>query len=140
MSVYIESSAVAAWLLNEDRRDEVVRAIATTEKILTSALTELEFSRSVTRARISGRISAIEAETVLREFEAECETWEVMDITDSVMALAREEFPFEPVRALDAIHLASAQLFHADLKDVSMLSFDTRIRANAPALGLALIP
>jgi predicted nucleic acid-binding protein len=81
LSVYIESSAVSAWLLHEDRRDEVVRAIATTEKILTSALTELEFSRSVTRARVSGRISATEAESVLREFEAEWETWEIMDVT-----------------------------------------------------------
>jgi hypothetical protein len=56
------------------------------------------------------------------------------------MVLAREELPVEPVRALDAIHLASARLFHADLNDVSILSFDHRIRANAPALGIALIP
>jgi hypothetical protein len=46
------------------------------------------------------------------------------------------EFPVEPVRSLDAIHLATAldsiQLF----QDVSVLFFDKRMAVNIVALGL----
>ena len=45
-----------------------------------------------------------------------------------------------PVRTLDGLHLASAALFHETLGDLTLVSHDDRIRRNARALGLAVVP
>ena len=45
----------------------------------------------------------------------------------------------EPLRTLDAIHLASA-LKLAAVENVTVLSMDRRLRENATALGMAVLP
>jgi hypothetical protein len=52
-------------------------------------------------------------------------------------ALARV---FEPVRTLDAIHLATALLHATEIGSLAVLSIDQSVRANADALGLAVVP
>lgn len=56
------------------------------------------------------------------------------------MGLARQSFPVEPVRTLDAIHLATALEWHKRIEPVAVLSTDERVRSNARALGLQVIP
>jgi len=51
---------------------------------------------------------------------------------------AQEAFPREPVRTLDAIHLASAVLLRQSFPDLVVVSRDERVRANAAELGLDL--
>jgi predicted DNA-binding protein (UPF0278 family) len=51
-----------------------------------------------------------------------------------------QTFPREPVRTLDAIHLATALLHAAEIGALVVLSIDQRVRANADALGLAVVP
>jgi hypothetical protein len=46
----------------------------------------------------------------------------------------------EPVRTLDAIHLATAAAFRAELDAVVVCSLDQRVRLNARALGLEVSP
>jgi hypothetical protein len=57
-----------------------------------------------------------------------------------VVERARRPFPREPLRALDALHLASALLARATLPDLALLSLDRRIRASGAALGLTIVP
>jgi hypothetical protein len=64
----------------------------------------------------------------------------VLAVTDEVLQLARQRLVHEPVRTLDAIHLASCRVFHRTLGTVSVLSLDDRIRANAQALGMGVVP
>jgi len=49
-------------------------------------------------------------------------------------------FPVEPIRTLDAIHLASAILARAAVPDLALLSLDERVRANGRALGFTVLP
>ena len=51
-----------------------------------------------------------------------------------------QTFPQEPVRSLDALHLATA-LLHANRLDAPVvLSVDQQIRANASAVNLTVAP
>ena len=50
---------------------------------------------------------------------------------------AGQAFPVEPVRTLDALHLASALEFLVLFPDLKVLSLDDRVLANLPQLGLA---
>ena len=50
------------------------------------------------------------------------------------------EFPKEPVRTLDAIHLCTAMRLRPDLPALTVLTLDVRVRENALALGFQVIP
>ncbi len=53
---------------------------------------------------------------------------------------SRRAFPREPVRALDAVHLATALAVRNIFSDVRVLTPDDRIRSNAAVLGFDVVP
>lgn len=63
-----------------------------------------------------------------------------MAIGPAVLDRARRPFPVEPLRTLDALHLASALTAMETLGDVAVLSLDRRVRTAARASGLELLP
>jgi predicted nucleic acid-binding protein len=52
----------------------------------------------------------------------------------------RRPFPEEPIRTLDAIHLATALLAKSLVPDLALLSLDERVRRSATQLGLTVLP
>jgi hypothetical protein len=68
----------------------------------------------------------------------------VVELDKKILARAQLDFPIEPVRSLDAIHLAAALWWREQLgatgEALIFASTDDRLRANAAALGFALIP
>jgi len=140
MIVYAESSAVLAWIFQEPRADAVNDVFDRATLVLSSALTTIECTRGVRRAEAAGRVTAREADTLLAELRLLADGWDAMEIGERVVLVASAPFPVEPVRSLDAIHLASAKLASDRLGDVAVLSFDERVRANAEALGLGVLP
>jgi predicted nucleic acid-binding protein len=132
----VESSALLAALLEHDAatRD----ALRASGRRITSALTFAEAARALVRARVAGRLSAgaeRAALRALRTFERRCA---IVAVTDAVLARAGRPFPVEPIRTLDAVHLASAELLGEPPQLVTLLSRDARVRDNARALGYAL--
>ena len=71
----------------------------------------------------------------LRRFERRCY---VVAITDAVLARVRRPFPVEPIRTLDAVHLATAELLDEPPQLMTIVSRDDRVRDNAVALGFAI--
>lgn len=138
--VYAESSAVLAWLLGESVQDVVIRRLSAADEVVTSALTAVECMRGLRRARIDRRISALQESAAARLLDDALAGWHVLDLTEDVLAAARETFPREPVRTLDALHIASALVFYQALGALEVLSFNARVRANAADLGMAVAP
>lgn len=138
--LYAESSAVLAWLLDEPGQSALVAELAGADIVVTSALTAIECSRALARARESKRVKPAEELAALRLLDQAAASWNVMDISERVAERARGAFPIEPVRTLDAIHLATAAAFSAAMGSVSMLSLDVRVRANAKKLGMTVLP
>ena len=136
--VYAESSAVLGWLLGESRQSAVVASLAKAGRVVTSALTPVECARGLARARQLNRITHAEELAALRLLDDAVASWNVMDLSDQVAAYARSTFPIEPVRTLDALHLATAQVFDNAIGPLSMLSLDDRVCENAEALGMQL--
>jgi len=71
----------------------------------------------------------------LRRFERRCY---VVAITDAVLARVRRPFPVGPIRTLDAVHLATAELLGEPPPLMTIVSRDDRVRDNAVALGYAI--
>src|SRR5437868_3461572 len=111
MIVYAESSAVLAWLLDEESHALVIELLASADRVVSSSLTAVECARGLARRRALGRISHADELAALRLFDVAQASWNVHDVTDSIMVAARATFPVEPVRTLDALHLATALVF-----------------------------
>ncbi len=71
----------------------------------------------------------------LRRFERRCY---IVAVTDGVLARVRRPFPVEPIRTLDAVHLATAELLGEPPPLITVVTRDVRVRENAQALGYAL--
>lgn len=140
MSLYAESSAVLAWLLSAPEGDRVRGALADAEEILTSDLTLVECDRALIRARVLFRLRESEATRRRRAFEAAASRWTLLRITPAIVERARQPFPGDPIRTLDALHLASALAAAEAVDDLAVLSLDDRVRDSARALGLDVVP
>lgn len=133
---YLETSALLAWLLDESGAAEVREALGSADSIVTSDLTWTETERVLTSAVVRGRIREADAQRVRHAVATTRATSTSMGVTSEVLSRAGRAFPVEPVRALDAIHLATALAFTAVFPDLGMVSLDSRVLENAAALGL----
>lgn len=130
---YVETSTILAALLDEDNN-----AHATLDRPnprLTSALTVAEASRAIRMARARGAIDARReqmADGALKVFFGTCS---VIDISGEILLRAGQTFPVEPIRTLDAIHLATIELIGMPPHLVRVITRDRRVRENAVALG-----
>jgi len=140
MTLYAESSAILAWLLGEASGRNIRDALASSDAVVTSDLTLVECDRVLHRAVALGELSEAEAASRRAELSSAAAQWIVMRIGLDVIDRARQPFPREPVRTLDALHLASALIARAAVPDLDLLSLDDAVRTNARALGLALRP
>jgi predicted nucleic acid-binding protein len=133
---YIESSALVAALLERDAGAR--SAVRSKGHRVTSALTLAETARAILRARATGRLTAEQERAsvqALRRFERRCY---VVAVTDAVLARVRRPFPIEPIRTLDAVHLATVELFGEPPALTTIVTRDARVRDNAEALGYAV--
>jgi hypothetical protein len=136
--LYAETSAVLRVLLEGDA--QLATALAAAPVLVTSELTLVEADRGLRRARLDGRLDATgfgNAQQWLVRFARSCNT---LALNSGVLDRARRDFPVEPVRTLDGIHLATLKMWDETVGPVSVLSTDNRVRANAAAWGLSLVP
>jgi len=134
---YVETSALLRVLLDGD---EALRPELSGAGLVTSALTFVEAGRAIARARRERRLDARsgrEAERQLAAFERSCDT---LAMEEGTLRRARDDFPIEPVRTLDAIHLASVRVLDDELGGLEVVSCDERVRRNAAALGFVVLP
>ena len=140
MSLYAESSAVLSWLLDEPAGRSVRQTLANTEVVIASDLTIVECDRVLLRAAALGELTEAESADRRAHLATAASHWHVLRIGPEVVERARQPFPGEPVRTLDAIHLASALVARSALAGLELLSLDERIRRAASLLGIRVQP
>jgi hypothetical protein len=138
VSLYAETSAVLRVLLEGD--PQLAAALAAAPQLVTSDLTFAEADRGLRRALHDGRLDAArfrDGQQWLVRLSRACHT---LTLSGAVFDRAKRDFPVEPVRTLDALHLATLKMWDDTVGPVSVLSTDNRVRANAAAWGLHLVP
>ncbi len=128
------------WLLGASDADRVEHALATAPAVVTSELTSTEIGRSLQRLVATDEIDAEAGERVWASYSVASQHWHMYRIDDEILLRARQAFPREPLRTLDAIHLATALRHALEVGAPTVLSLDGQVRANAQALGLAIVP
>lgn len=140
MNLYAESSAVLAWLLDEASASEVRRLLVEASIIVASDLTLIECDRVLLRAVSQNELTEAEAADRRAHLADAAAYWHILRIAAETVDRARQPFPEEPIRTLDAIHLASALTARAAIADLKLLSLDDRVRKSAKKLGFHLLP
>jgi len=135
-AIYLESSALLCWMFGERRADEIASRLDESETVVTSSLTLVETGRALARVGAEGGAKGAAIVRAVGKFERIHAAWNVVAISRAIEERAGRPFPREPVRTLDAIHLATALECSRAYEDLAILSLDRRILDNAEALGL----
>ena len=140
MSLYAESSAVLRWLLGETGGELTRSTLAGADLVLASELTLIECERALIRAAHGGIIGESAAADRRARLRLAAVHWTLLPLQTEIADRARQSFPRDPVRTLDAIHLATMVVARALVPELRVLSFDERIRRNARDLGFETVP
>lgn len=140
MTLYAESSAVLAWLLEQDHGETAAEALAHADLVIASDLTLIECDRVLIRAVALDELRESDAVERHARLNAVSARWTLLAIEEEIIERARRPFPAEPIRTLDAIHVATALTARQAVPDVTMLSLDDRVREVTRRLGFPLLP
>jgi len=140
VNVYAESSAVLAWLLGEETGHSVREVLRHSDLVMASDLTLVECDRVLIRVVTTGEIDEAAAADRRAHLNAAASHWHLCRVSPDIVERARHPFPAEPIRTLDAIHLASALAVRSAVPGVELLSLDDRIRQAAKQLGFHVQP
>lgn len=122
--IYLDSSVVLAELLAEDRRP---MATLWNQPLISSRLLEYEvWTRIHARGLARTHGEAARALTGRLAF---------LELAHPILARALEPFS-QPVRTLDALHLASMEFLRAHGQTVQLATYDARLLAAASGLGI----
>lgn len=130
---YVETSALLADLLNNDVSAR--HAIGVSGRNATSALTVAEAYRTLIAERARGTLSPTAERKATRALETFFARCHLVSVSEDILRRAGRAFPIEPVRALDAIHLATIESLGYPPALVTVVTRDRRVRENALALG-----
>ena len=133
---YLETSALLCWLFDEPNSRTLIKSINDADLICTSELTRIETLRAIGRAYREKLMSSEQRKALTLLFDEKLRGWFRMSIDESVVSGASVDFPIEPVRSLDAIHLATALEYKKLYPDIKMITLDERIRRNGKDLML----
>jgi predicted nucleic acid-binding protein len=140
VNIYAESSAVLAWLLGEQAGHRVREVLGRAELVMASDLALVECDRVLIRAVTLGEIDEASADDRRAHLNRAAAHWHLWRLNWDIVERARRPFLGEPVRTLDAIHLASALAVRSTIPGVELLSLDDRIRRTGEQLGFRLQP
>ena len=134
--IYLETSALLTWLFDEPHASEIIDTINDADLIVTSELLRIETVRAIKRAQYEKLITLEQRDTLIQTFHDYIQSCFRMSMDDSVIDGATVDFPVEPVRSLDAIHLSTALEYKKLYPEIEMLTADARLKKNTALLDL----
>lgn len=134
---YFDTSALIKRYVEELGRREV-RALLRKNNCVVSAVLPVEV-RSALRRRVAEKTLDVKrVPAIVKRFAADRAFWTVVEVSGEVLATAEALSASHALRALDAIHVASAKLFAGRLASqaFTFVSADTQQITAAAALGI----
>ena len=136
---YFDTSALVKRYVNEPGRREVLQLLRRHD-IVTSAILQVEVRSALRRRASEGTLDPARVAEILRRVASDRAYWTLVEVGSEVLAAAEALVATHPLRTLDAIHVASAQVFKNHLATTAFIfaSADGRQSATAAALGMTV--
>ena len=134
---YFDTSALIKRYVNEPGRREVLQLLRKHDCVI-SAVLPVEVRSALRRRVAEGTLDASRIPAILKRFTADRAFWTFIEVSREVLTAAETLSAAHPLRALDAIHVASAQLFatHIVSPAFTFVSAGVRQTTTAAALGM----
>lgn len=133
---YVDASAVLRIVFAEDGPTVPLNADG---GIVSSALNAVDAFRAIDRARLVGNLDDVTTATKRKELTDLLAMIDLAPIEEQIISRARGSFPV-PVRALDAIHVATAEVLStAAGEPVEFWTHDERQAVAALSRGIAVL-
>jgi len=136
---YFDTSALIKRYVDEAGRREVLQLLRQYECV-SSAVLPVELRSALRRRVAEGTIDGTRVPEILKRVATDRGYWTLIEVAGDVLAAAETLVAAHPLRTLDAIHVASAQLFAARIpaSDLIFVSADTRQTAAAAAMRMTI--
>ena len=136
---YFDTSALLKNYMRETGSARV-RALLTSYKLLSSAITPVELQTAVQRRHREREITRSNYNSVVSRVAIDRSYWQLVEVVPQVLSKAEELVMTENVRTLDAIHIASAMIIQDSFPTrVPFISADERQLATAQNCKLSVI-
>jgi predicted nucleic acid-binding protein len=132
---YVDASAVLRLLFAESGSTV---PLGDDDRVVSSHLVEIETFRAVDRERLIGGLDDAQAATKRKELVALLAMLDLMAIDAAVIARAKRPFAIN-VRALDAIHVATAEVLATEANDDALEFWTHDERQASAALSRGLL-
>ncbi|GAB4427488.1 MAG: hypothetical protein OHK0011_09400 [Turneriella sp.] len=132
-TVYLDASSALRWILNAPG---TIAAFGEWDTAGCSVLFEVECYRTLERLLNDRQITPEQYAAAISQLQELWESMEKIPVKEDVIALAKQRY-VTPIKTLDALHAASAQLWSRALdKEVMLISHDRKLNLIAQSLGL----
>ena len=135
MNVFLDSSALAKRYLHEPGSNHLEEILSSASSLGVSVISLAEVVSAFCRLRREGKLLPAQYLNAKRAFLVDIEDCSVTNVTDQVMARAIELLERWPLRPSDALQVASAGEWAAEL----FVSADTRQCTAARGYGLQVV-
>lgn len=134
---YFDTSALVKRYIDEPGRQDVLRLMRRHDCV-TSAVTTVELRSALRRRAADGSLEGGRVAEIVRRITSDRAFWTLVSVSAEVLVAAEALVAAHPLRTLDAIHVASAQLFGARLGSPApiFVSADARQTTAAAVVGM----
>ena len=140
MTLYLDTSALVKLYAREEGSPEVKRAVAQAGSIATSLVAYVETRSAFARKRRFADINDAALRHYKREFEQDWTGFNRLPVDAITIRRAGDLAERYRLRAYDAVHLATAELFQEAVRAaVDFVSFDDALNGAAVSQGFRLI-
>jgi predicted nucleic acid-binding protein len=138
--LYLDTSALVKLYAEEEGSERVRHGVRAADLIATSLMAYAEMRSALARRSRNSEISRPAFTRCRRNFERDWQRLNRLPIDELLVRKAGELAEQHALRALDALHLASADSLQTALRDgVTFACFDSRLNGAAEAQGFALL-
>jgi predicted nucleic acid-binding protein len=141
LKLYLDTSALVKLYVEEAGSATVQEAVARAETVATNVIAYVEAFAAFARRRREGRLSRGDYRRTIQELQSDWDHYLLLEVTNEVIRRAADLTAIHPLRAYDAIHLASAKVLQERVRGpVSFACWDSNLSAGAKREGLSLVP
>ncbi len=137
----MDSSALIKAFVPEDGRDYLLDLLGTASIVATSRISYVECRAALSRAKREGRLQARGESVATRNLDDRWLQLQVVELDEELTRNAGELTRRHPLRASDAIHLASADVIAEESREeVTFACWDRRLWQAATESGFGVAP
>ena len=138
MILYLDTSALVKVYVTEPFREPVVSAMQEAEAVASHTIAYVESHAAFARALNEGKLTEGQHETVKREFRADWASYLQVGTSQSLIQRAADLTEAFHLRAYDSVHLAAADVLHAQSGETVLFAcFARKLNRAAAVLGLS---